>query len=256
MKLKLRQKLFGIFVLLASLLFVAQQANAVVTISEPTAEIASSTDSNTYAFAAFTPALGSIEVVFVTATNTAQTNPTLTDGTNSWNLETSIAYGTSMIYMFWTKAANSSVTVTFTCSVDQPTGANMVIFEVAGGDIVTSNPIKQKNTATGTSTDPTVTLGAAITVTNGAMYAVGVGRSAPAYATPEAGTWTEIADTGHSSPNDGIEAADRIGTIVSTVTPTGASGTWGIIAAEVYASGAGPAPATSTSGTGLLMGVG
>jgi hypothetical protein len=230
---------------LASLILFVGTANAVVTISEPTAEVSSTSNATSYSLAAFTPAADSILVVFVGASDTVAV-ATMTGGGLTWTLETSQLYSSAnTMYMFWAKTGSSpgSTTITFDCTGDTASGANMVVFEVAGGDVVTSNPIKQRKSNATTSTDPTVTMDAAFTVTNGGVYAIGVNRSSPAYTPPT--LWNETADTGHGSPNNGIESAYKIGETGSTITATGSSGAWGMIVAEVYESGAGP------SGTGV-----
>lgn len=236
-------KLLSTFVLLSSLFFVAQSAFAVVTISEPTADVASGTDSNTYSFASFTPAANSILIVFVAASGTVQADPTVTDGVNSWTLEASQNYNTTAtLYMFWTKAANSLVTITFTAASDQPNGAAMAILEVAGGDVVTLNPIRQRKPTSGGASDPVISMDLAFVVTNGAICGPSASRNPAAWVPPVSPAWVETADTGHTSPTNGLEAAYVVGETGTTVTYTGTDGNWGAICAEVYASGAGPAP--------------
>lgn len=252
------RKFLAVSVLLSSLFFVTQSAYAAVGITEATAEISSSTDATTYSFGAIAPSANSVLVAFVSADATVAVATMSNSGSTplTWTLETSTVWATTGTeYVFWAKtgASPASMVITFDCTGDQATGANMVLYEVTGADVVTANPIKQKKTSSSASGVPSITMDTAFTATNGALEAIGINRSAPALGTPTG--WTQQANTGHSSPNSGIESSYRVGETASTITSgSGSAGNYGMIAVEVYASGTGPAAPTNTGATMLLMG--
>lgn len=214
---------------------------AAIGVTEPVAEVASTSNATSYAMTAFTPSANSTLVVMVFASGTVGAG-TMTGGSLSWTRKTSILFNsTSTAYVFWANTGSSpaSTTITFDCSADAATGAVMTAFQFTDSDVVTADPIKQVKTAATTAANPTITFDAAMGTLNGYAAGFSVPRSPPASTPPT--SWTEIADTGYSTPTGGASAAYRAGGETgSTVTFTSASAAYGMIAVEVYVSGAGP----------------
>lgn len=213
---------------------------AQVSISEPTVEIASTSNATSYAMGAFTPTANAVLVVFVYASGTVAAG-TMTGGSLTWQRLSSTAYnaGADTAYIFWAVAGASpaSTTITFDCTGDAGTGAMLHVFQFTGVD--TANPIRQWQVASGTAANPAVSLSMAMLTGNGYAAGFGINRSSPT-STPPA-NWTETADTGYTSPTAGGTAAYRAGGETgSAVTFTAASGNWGGTFVEVWASGAGP----------------
>lgn len=245
--------------LLALFLLLCVRSWSVIGVSEPVAQVASTSNTTSYSLVAFTPSANAILTVFVFASDTTAV-ATMTGGGFSWTLETSVLYNTvNTAYLFWAKTGSSpgSTTVTFDCTGDTASGAIIAISEWTGADVSTPNPIKQFKTAATTAANPTATFDANMTTTNG--YAGGVGlplSGANVCAQPT--LWTEIADTGYGTPTAAACVAHRaLGETGATVTFTASSAAYGIIIAEVYESGAGPGgPAGPPTGSLALMGVG
>lgn len=227
--------------LLLSLFLFSSTAVATPTITEPVAELTSSTDASSYAMTAFTPSANAVLVVFVHAAGTVSAG-SMTGGGLTWTKETSVLNNTTDTnYLFWAKTGSSpsSTTVTFDCTGDAATGVIMAAFQATGADIVTSNPIKQYQTNAVTAANPTVTMTSALTTTNGYVGFFAGPRNPPTSTPPT--SWTETLDTGHTSPAQGAAGAYRNGGETgSTVTFTATSFAHGIIVAEIYDSGAGP----------------
>ena len=229
-----------LYLLLSSVLF-SSVALATPTITEPVAELASSTDASSYAMTAFTPTANAVLLVFVHASGTVATG-TMSGGGLTWTKKTSVLNNTTDTnYLFWAKTGSSpvSTTVTFDCTGDAATGVIMAAFQATGADIVTADPIKQVKTNAATAANPTVTMDTALTTTNAYAGFFGVPRNPPTSAAPA--SWTETLDTGHTTPTQGASGAYRNGGETgTTVTFTSVSAAYGIIVAEVYNTGAGP----------------
>lgn len=256
------KNLFGIFVVLTTLLFVTSNVYAAVGMGEATPDVASSTDGTSYSTAAFGPSNNAILVVWVAASGTADPGSLSTStGGLTWNKVADVVYNSvNTLYVFWAytgASAPGSVVVTFTCAGDAATGAIIAVDEVTGADLVTPNPIKQfKTNAAGTS-NPTVVMDAAMTAGNGDLAAFGRPANPPGALPPGGGAWSEIADNGYTTPSNGMSAAHTVGDTSNTITFTDDAGSYGIIGIEIYASGTGPVPgAIIPGGTQLLMGAG
>lgn len=206
-----------------------------ISVSEPIAEIASTTNSATYSFGAFTPKDDSTLVILAFATGT--TDAAVITGGLTWTLETSLNYNvTDTAYLFWANTGTSpgSLTFTFDCTGDNATGLVASMFEFRGSDVVRANPIKQYKTASFTLADPTVTFDAAMNTLNGYCAGFGMPRNPPTSAPPT--NWFETADAGYNTPASGASTACRTqGETGSTVTFTSSIALYGIIAAEIYA---------------------
>lgn len=204
-----------------------------VTVTEAVAEVNSTTNAATYSFGAFTPTANAQLIVMVFATGTTLASPTMSGGGLAWRLLDSQLYNTTdTAYVFTARVGSSpsSTTITFDCTGDNATGASMVAFSVTG-----NNPwIRQVKKGSGTTADPSLTMDLALKTDNAYVAAFGINRSTPTATSPGSGAWTEVADAGYSTPNNGAAGAFRNGGETgSTVTFTAASGNWAMFAVEV-----------------------
>lgn len=193
---------------------------------------ASTSNASTYASSAFTPALNELLVVFVIASGTVAT-PTMTDsqGLGFALVESTTKNGgVDSIYCFiaTSLAAASSMTVTFNCTGDAATGAIILVAGVSGMSRVGQDALRQTavtaNHASGSA--PAATFASAVLTGNPTIGCVGNGTS-PANLTPPA-SWTELADTGYSTPTTGGEYASRDSGF------TGTTITWGSNSASAF----------------------
>ena len=192
---------------LALALTAAAALEAQVAISEPTVEIASTSNATSYAMGAFTPSANSVLVVMVFASGTVAAG-SMTGGSLTWQkLGTQLYNTTDTAYLFWAAvgASPASTTITFSCTGDAATGAMLHVFQFTGVDTI--NPIRQWRVAAGTAANPAWTLMMPMLTGSGYGAGFGVNRSAPASTAPT--SWTETADTGYSTPASGGTAAYR-----------------------------------------------
>lgn len=232
-------KQFKLLIILILILTV--HAKSQVTVTSPTTSISSNTDATTYSFASFTPTAGSILVVFVVATGTTQTNPTITNtGTTlTWTLKaTQIISGTGY-YIFWTRvpATVSASVITFNCTTDGPDGINMAIHSFAGANRFSSDPLIQAQISTSatTSTNANITFGNALRPRSG--YVVGwsgLFTTGTTNSTPPTG-FTETNDQARNAPARNFSTARRSGGLSTAgpITFTNASTTWVVMGVEV-----------------------
>lgn len=230
---------FLLFPILIVLFFVPC-ADAVVAISEPTPEVFSTANANTYSLASFTPAANSLQVLFVYASDTAAAG-TASDAGNglTWTLRDSYSITNFKMYIYSAQvgASPAAMVVTFDCTGDTATGAAMAIFSVTGHS--TSTPVRQTKGTDGTVLDPGLGWTSVPLTASGLMAAVGVNRNPAAYLPPSIAlgqdtNWTEIADGGYGSPNIGMEAAyTATGETLNSVNWDGAAGTWVAMAIEI-----------------------
>lgn len=212
-----------------------------VAVSEPVAEINSTSNAATYAWGAFTPTDNALLVALVFASGTVQNPASITGGTVGWNFGGRITYNTtSSAYWFWarTGTGNGSQTFTFDCTGDNATGCLGAMFEITGCNCDAINPIRQAKSSTATAANPSVTLDAACDTNNAIIGGFSVPRSPPTSTSP--GSWTETADVGYSTPANGMAAAYRAGgETASTITFTSASAAYGMWVVEVWEATAG-----------------
>jgi hypothetical protein len=217
----------------------------------------STSNTNSYASGAFTPAANDFLVVIVHATGTVQNPATLTDSQSlGFTLISRATYNSAAdsVYVFTAnkRAAASSMTVTFDCTGDNATGAIIAVFRVAGSD---GCYIRQVGTNSGAgATTPSVALGTAVSTGNSVVGAVGNGANPATLTQP--GSWSELGDVGYNTPPSGQEAASRnSGETGSTITWGSSSGTaWGAAVVEIYTSGSG-AMCSCDVGTGYYGGI-
>ena len=219
----------------------------------------STTNASTYASGSFTPAVGDLLVVCVTASGTV-TNPGSVSSSAGYTFtlvrrETKAASADSL-YMYVSNekvTAASAQTVTFNCTGDAATGAIVSVVSISGMSRTGSSAIlksggQSNGAAAGT---PTVSLGSAALTGNPLVGFVGNATS-PANVTQPSG-WTELTDaTGYSTPVTGQEVASiNSGFTGSTVTWGGTSASaFGAIVAEFDTS------AVNHVATGDLVGQG
>lgn len=220
-------------------------AQAGVVVSEPVAEMQSTSNVTSYALGAFTPAANSVLVVFVHAGATVAAG-SMSGGGLTWIKQTSIAYnaGADTLYVFYAVVGASpvSTTPTFDCTGDPADGAVMGIWQITGAN--TSSPVRQAKTAQTTGSNPTVTFTSAALTTSAVIAGFGVPANPPT-STPPTG-WTETYDTGYPTPSKGGTGAyiqtGFTGTAVTFGRST--SSAYGIAAIEI-------AVATSGGGAGV-----
>lgn len=216
--------------------------HAAIGVSEPVAEVASTTNSATYAFGAFTPTANSVLVIIAALSGTATTTATVTGTSFIWTQKCAVTFNTTdRVYVLWAKVGSTTPSTTATVDVtgDNATGAVMAMYQFTGSDIFTPDPIKQCATNATTAANPVATFGTALGTNNGYAAAFGMPRNPPTSTAP--GSWTETHDTGYSTPTSGGSGGYRAGGETgTTVTFTSASAAYGIAAVEVYVDGAGP----------------
>ncbi len=228
------RKLF--FILFFFPLFSAAQ---ITTVARAVAGLATTSAATSYAMTAFTPTANSLLIVFVNVSGSVQSNPTVTGGSLSWALDASalnIGGGGGSSYIFWAQVGGSpaSTTITFNCTTDGGTGANISAITVSGQN--TSAPIVKSsvNSSPSTSANANYTFTAA--VATGSAYIIGYNSNInnTAQATAPSG-WTESEELGYSTPNSSMAIAYRNGgeTTAGPFTFTNASTTWSSFGIEI-----------------------
>ncbi len=223
--------------------------NAQIAASRPVAGTASTANGTSYAMTAFTPSANSLLVVFVFASGTVASAPTMTGGSLTWTRE-AILSSANTLAIFWAKVGANpvSTTITFDCTGDAATGADMSVIQFTGYDAIAANPIGQtKITTVGTvSTNANITFPAALNTSNGyGISWVGTFSTAP-NSTPPTG-WTEADDIAYATPSSSMATAYRAGgeSTAGPFTFTNASTSWLAFGAEVkVASGTPVSPTT------------
>lgn len=225
-----------------------------ITSAEAVAEIVSTANAATYAFAPFTPTTGDILVVMAMVRGT-DTNPgfmTNTSGTAlAWKTKGNASFnaGGDRVYCHWARVdALSPASSVYTIDVTGNNGSGCIAYMIrfAGGDISTVDPIRQIKFNSGASTNPTCTHDVAMLTGSGycAAWMGALSSSDPAnVSTPPStgGGWTEIGDNGFGTPTSNGSGAHRsTGDTSTAITFTAATTTWGMVAVEVYEAGAGP----------------
>lgn len=225
-----------------------------IAITAPTPAVASTSNATTYAFAAFTPSANAILVILAFAGGTVAAG-SITGGNKDYNwikTTTKLYNTTDTAYMFWsrTPATPASMTFSFDCTGDAATGCVIIIFQITGADINTTNPIKQFITGGATSTNATGTFATGLNTNNG--YIAGWGGELAAGASTPPASWIENGDVAYTTPAGNAAGAFRAGGEAGTtvITFTNASTAWGYIAAEIYADQAGPRPSLCSLGCG------
>jgi hypothetical protein len=212
-----------------------------IVFSDPNGESVSTSNTNSYAGVAFTPASGDLLICAVMASGTVAAGSM--SGTWTWNKLTSFTFnsGSDTVYIFWAAAtAATSTTCTFDCTGDNATGCIIIPVRISGAEGQTQPYIRQMNTNTGTTANPSVTLAQACDTNSGVLIFAANGTNSAAQWSMT--NYTEIYDNGYNTPpNGGTGQFRNSGETGSTLTITNASTTpWGMIAMEFYVAGAGP----------------
>lgn len=191
-----------------------------------------------------TPAVGDLLVGIVGVRGNSTTTPTASDDQGGTYTLVEVApwgAGGSTLSLFVAdQLVTSAVATTITFATGSNTSGNTAVIAVSGmsktGATAVVQSASQDNQSSGT---PTVALGAAAQTGNMLIGAVSnnvspEGNSAPA-------SWTERADIGQSTPNNGLEVVTiDSGFTGSSVTWGGSeSGVFGALVVELDASGAG-----------------
>lgn len=232
-----------------------------VTITEPTAEVASTSNAASYSLASFTPSANSLLIAFAAVGSGTSAGAISSTGGLSWvRVGTAQLYNsTDYVHVFYAQAgASPSASVISYTQVGNATGCVLAVFQVTGHNTVT--PVAQVAQNATTAANPTATFSNARLTTNGTVAFFGMPRNPPTSAVPN-GSWTETLDTGVNSPALGASGGYRAsGETATAVTFTSASAAYGIVAVEIndIANGANCAgSATLTFGqTGAATGAG
>ena len=201
-------------------------------ITEPVAEVNDTTNTNSYAFGAFTPTANSYLVVIGSLSGLVGGPPTMSGGSLTWTLQQSQTGGGQYLFLFTAPTGASPASCTATIAgITSATGCTMGIFQVTGTNLT----LVQSTTNTGTSATPTVTFSAALNTNN--AYCSGAeinGRNSNEFTPPT--SWTEIFDASHGTPADAVTGNYRVNGESSTTVTYGSmatgSGTWGVVGIE------------------------
>lgn len=213
-----------------------------------------STNGTSYASDAFTPAANDLLIVFVSASGTTAAG-TMTDSqSGSWTKVGSALYNTSgsTLYCFarTTGVSASSMTVTFDCTGDSATGANINVYGIGGMSVYGTSAIvqsaKQENQASGGT--PAPVFGASAQTGNPTLGAIGAQKAAPIVTVP--GSWTEGDDSNYATPSNGIESIFRDSGFTGTTITWGGTVTaaWASFIIELAAAEAHSGTAVGTGG--------
>lgn len=197
---------------------------------------ADTSNTNSYAGNAGTPASGDLLICFVSAATTVAAG-TLTGGGFTWRRLTSFTKnaGADTIYVFWTIATSAtSTTPTFDCTGDNAAGCIIYCLRVTGDSANLRPYFRQIATATGSSANPAVTMNFAILTGSGVCGFCSNGTNSSTQFTQPSG-WAENSEVAYNTPpNSGQTSSRTSGETGSTITWTNANTTaWGAIVIEI-----------------------
>ena len=195
-------------------------------VSEAVAEVAVTTNAQSYATGSFTPAADSLLVAIFHTQNTA-INGGISGGSLTWDQRLiNVATHVSGIYTAQVGASPSSMTVTFDCTGDAASGCVMYVFQVTGHN--TSAPVPQAAVRkTGVSANtPTLDFGSNLD-TNNAYCVILINSTNPVGVTDPA-SFTNIGSGGFNTPTTGHSGAYRVNG------ETGTTLTWGGAGASAW----------------------
>lgn len=192
----------------------------------------STSNTNIYTSASFTPAADDLLVAFINVSDTTDAGAISDSLGGTWTLVTEATRG-GLVHKFWAYVRDalsdgSAMTVTIDVTGDNGTGAHIVVERIAGMSRTGSAAIRQskvQNNGSGGNT-PTVTFDAACLTGNVTLGAV-ANNSNPAGLTPPT-NWNELADVGYATPNNGVESVNRDSGF------TGTAMTWGSTSATQF----------------------
>ena len=214
-----------------------------ITFNEPTAEVASSTNTTSYALASFTPTANRLLVLWAIATGTTAAGSVTNTGTTlTWAKATSVEWGGSAhtIYCFWAQvpASTSASVITFNCTGDAATGCILAIQQYDGHN--TNYPIRQVKTNLATSATASLTFDSDLLTGNASSAASGLASNTITFGSIT--SYTASANTTYTTPGTRGGAWYQTGGITSGSISSTLSGSvqWGMAAVEIWAAGFGP----------------
>lgn len=191
----------------------------------------STSNTNSYTSGSFTPAAGDLLYAIVHATGTVVGSApgTMTDSQGlTFTRMANAAWGGggNGMYLFRANAlaAASSMTVTFDCTGDNATGANITVIRVAGSGLIER---QYNGDGGGTSVAPAITLGQAINTDSACFAVLGSLTNPPALTPPD--SWAADSEVGYSTPSCGQEFTSRNSGETNTTI------TWGSVSATTWA---------------------
>lgn len=222
-------------------------------------QTASTSNTNSYAGTAGTPASGDLLIAIVMVSDSVATvdggaGAFAMTGTWTWNLLYTFRWNTNLdtVAIFWARAtAATSTTPTFTCVGDNGTGCIIDVWRVTGQEAEGAPYFRQIKTNTGNTANPSVTMDSAILTGNGVLgFGCNLTNSAAQWTAPT--SWTEAAnhETTYNTPPHSMEIATRAsGETGTTITWTNANTTnWIVGVIEFYVAGTGPTSELGASG--------
>src|SRR5262245_42762256 len=201
----------------------------------------STTDGTSFTGTAGTPVSGDLLICFVQCSGFTGTC-TLT-GAWTWTLLTSFTKnaGADTVFIFWAKATAATSTTPSVSLSATATGCIIECIRVTGGEGSNQPYLRQLNTNTGSTANPTCPLGRAILTGNGCLVAVCNGRNCAVQFSASTG-WTEVTEINYHTPASGATFNTRAsGETGTTITWTCANTTaWVSVVMEFYVAGTGP----------------
>ena len=172
------------------------------------------TNTSSYASGSFTALQGDLLIVFVVSSDTAAAGGLTSSSGLTFTKIVSQAYSTGTVYAFVSDAVPTSTSghaCTFTCTGDAATGASIAVLAFRPQELDTRygmSAIKQYAVNSGSaSSTPSVSLTNLTTLNNSLFLGVGMSTNPPSL-TPETG-YTEMYDTGYSTPTTGMWCATK-----------------------------------------------
>lgn len=206
-------------------------------LSDPVAGVFTSSNAATYAFTSFTPTAGSLLVFWVFGTGLAGTGSLSNTGTAlTWVQQGTIEYpGGLRIYCFTAQvpASVSASVITFATNGASASGCGLCLQVVTGHD--KGNPIRQVNSAWGSSSTPSVTFGSI--AENSGVQCGGLINNAVYFFDDPSG-WGYTDSDGWGTPNCGLKAVyglSRGGENAMTSSMASGSAGWAVLHIEVRA---------------------
>lgn len=173
-----------------------------ISVSEPTAEVASTSNASTYALGSFTPTAGAFLVLWVFASGTTAAGSVTNTGTTlTWTKQGSVSIGalyTMYCFTAQVPASTSASVITFDCTGDAATGAILMIQSITGHNF--TNPVKQFTTGIDSSAFGVTTLAISFASTrSGNACLVGAGWDDTAMLNSN-GIWNQTSSATYSTP--------------------------------------------------------
>jgi hypothetical protein len=195
--------------LLSILFFIAVSAQGqVVQFSAPTAAVGSTTNTTSYALAAFTPSANTLLVVAVSASGTLSAGA-MSGGSLTWTKKTGLTKDGANVFQIWYAKVGSSpasTTVTWTCTDDAATGAILTVVQVQNYDASLADPLANIGTASSTSTSPAAGLTSVPAFNSGILTFWTGNVNSATQSTPPTG-FTEINEASYNTPASGQAAS-------------------------------------------------